>query len=216
MHTCNYYPDPVAGNPRIQAAFKALAKRVREPTQVKMPATQGVVKAAMARLSNDTKHSQSDNETVQAAIQTSWIFLMRSSEFCHVDRGVHGYCLRLGDVAFYDKDKMRLFFRDTQGDLSVSIVFRGSKTDQARVGCTRKPDRTRLEIDAVEAVANMLQSRSDEWLSKPLRPLFELESGRAVFGAPAPGTGSKFQPEQIHQVSKMFLAKNKYRSSWPL
>ena len=27
MHTCNYYPGPVAGNPRIKATFKALASR---------------------------------------------------------------------------------------------------------------------------------------------------------------------------------------------
>ena len=26
MHTCNYYPDPAAGNPRIKATFKALDK----------------------------------------------------------------------------------------------------------------------------------------------------------------------------------------------
>ena len=29
----------------------------------------------------------------------------------------------------------------------------------------------------------MLQSRSDEWLNDPLRPLFELESGKAVSNA---------------------------------
>ena len=37
-----------------------------------------------------------------------------------------------------------------------------------------------MKIDAVEAMANMLQPRSDELLSSPLKPLFELESGRAV------------------------------------
>ena len=94
--------------------------------------------------------------------------------------GVHDCCLRLGDVAFYDKDTKKLSFRDAQKALSMSIVIRGSKTNQARVGCTRELGRTRLEIDAVKAVANMLHSRSDEWLSNPLRPLFELESGGAI------------------------------------
>ena len=32
MHTCNYYPVPVAGNPLIKASFKALVNREREPT----------------------------------------------------------------------------------------------------------------------------------------------------------------------------------------
>ena len=65
----------------------------------------------------------------------------------------------------------------------MSFVIRGSKTDQARVGCIRRLNRTGLEIDAAGAVANMLQSRSDEWLNDPLRQLFELESGKAVSGA---------------------------------
>ena len=26
MHTCNYYPDPATGNPRIKASFKALGR----------------------------------------------------------------------------------------------------------------------------------------------------------------------------------------------
>ena len=67
MHTCNYYPDPVAGNTRIEALFKALEWRVREPTQVKMSATKEVVISAMARLSRNTRHSQSDNETVKGS-----------------------------------------------------------------------------------------------------------------------------------------------------
>ena len=32
MHTCNYYSDPIAGNPLIKASFKALKRRIREPT----------------------------------------------------------------------------------------------------------------------------------------------------------------------------------------
>ena len=43
MRTCNYYPGPVASNPRIKALFKAPGLRIREPTQVKMPATKEVV-----------------------------------------------------------------------------------------------------------------------------------------------------------------------------
>ena len=70
-----------------------------------------------------------------------------------------------------------LSFRDAQKPMAMSFVTRGSMTDQARAGCIRCLNRTGLKIDVVDAVANMLQSRSDEWLSDPLRPLFELESG---------------------------------------
>ena len=108
---------------------------------------------------------------------------MLSSELCYVYGGVRGYCICLGDVAFYDQDKKKLSFRGAQRALSMSIVIMGSKTDQARVWCTRKLDRAGLEIDVLDAVANMLQSRSDKWLSNPLRPLFELASGEAVSGA---------------------------------
>ena len=86
----------------------------------------------------------------------------------------------MSTVAFYDKDKKELSFRDSQRALSMSIVIRGSNTDQARVGYNRKLGRTGLGANAVKAVGNMLQSRSDEWLSNPLRLLFELKSGRAV------------------------------------
>ena len=55
-------------NPRVKATFKVLEKRVRGPTQVKMPITRGVVVAAMARFHSDPKHSQGDNETVDAAV----------------------------------------------------------------------------------------------------------------------------------------------------
>ena len=133
VRTCYYHPGPVAGNPRVKATSKALEKRAREPTQVKMLATRGVVVAVMARLYNDPKHSQGDNGTVGAAMQTGWLFLLRSSEFYYVDGGVHDYCLRLGDVAFYDKDNKKLSSRDAQRALSMSIVSMGSKTDQARV-----------------------------------------------------------------------------------
>ena len=89
----------------------------------------------------------------------------------------------LGDVAFYDGEKKELSFRDAKKAVTVSFVIRWSKTDQARAGCIRRLNRTGLEIDAVEAVANILQSRSDEWLVDPLKPLFELESGRAVLSS---------------------------------
>ena len=139
---CNYYPDPVAGNPRVKATFKASEKRAREPKKVKMPTTKGVVIAGMARFHNVPRHSQGDNKTVEAGVQIGWLFLLRASEFCFTDGGVHDYCLRLGDLASYDKDKKRLSFRETQRALSMSIVIRRSKPDQARVRCTRKFDRT--------------------------------------------------------------------------
>ena len=120
---------------------------------------------------------------MNAAIQSAWLFLLRSSEYCFVDGGTLDYCLRLGGVAFYDGEKRALPFRDAQKSVAMSFVIRGSKTDQARVGYTRRLNRTGLEIDAVEAVVSMLQSRSDEWLSDPLKPLFELESGGAVSGS---------------------------------
>ena len=100
MHTRNYYPDPAAWNPRVKATPKALEKRERELTQVKMPATKEVVITAIARFHKDPKHSQGNTETVGAAMQTGWLFLLRSSEFCSTDEGVHDYCLRLGDVPF--------------------------------------------------------------------------------------------------------------------
>ena len=82
----------------MKATFKAVEKRMRGPTQVKMPATKGVVIAAMARRHDDPKHSQGDNEAVEAAVQTGWLFFLRASEFCLTGGGVHDYCLRLGDV----------------------------------------------------------------------------------------------------------------------
>ena len=137
MRTCNYYPDPVAGNPRIKASFKALERRIREPTQVKLPATKEVVISEMKLITRSALHSTRDNKTANATIQSAWLFLLRLSEYCFVDGGTHDYCLRLGDIAFYDGEKNKLFFRDSQKAVAMSFVIRGSNTDHARVGCTR-------------------------------------------------------------------------------
>ena len=120
---------------------------------------------------------------MKAALQSGCLYLMHPPEFCHVDGGTHNYCLRPSGVAFYDEEKRKLSFRDAQRAVAMSIVNRGSNADQARAGCTRRLNYTGLEIDAVNAVANMLQSRSDEWLVDPFRPLFELGSGEAAPGA---------------------------------
>ena len=82
IHTCNYYPDPVAGNPRIKATFKALDKRAGEPAQVKLPATKEVVTSAMRRIMRCGLYSDKDKETVSSAMQSTWLFLPRSSEYC--------------------------------------------------------------------------------------------------------------------------------------
>ena len=66
MHTCNYYPDPVVGNPRIRATFKALDMQVREPVQVKWPATKEVVTSAMRRVTQCRSYPEKDKETVNA------------------------------------------------------------------------------------------------------------------------------------------------------
>ena len=87
MHACNYYPDPVVGNPRIKATFKALDKRVGEPAQVKLPATKEVVVSAMKRTTLSGSHSTKGKGTVNAVIQSAWLFLLRSSEYCFVDEG---------------------------------------------------------------------------------------------------------------------------------
>ena len=137
----------------------------------------------MRRITRSTSHSARDNETVEAALQSAWLFLLRSSEYCYMDGGTHEYCLRLGDDDFYDEEKRELSFLEVQKAVTMSFVIRGSKTDQARAGYTRRLNRTGLKIGAVEAVANMLQSRSGEWLSHPLRPLFEFESGIAASGS---------------------------------
>ena len=121
----------------------------------------------MKRITLSRSHTMKDKEAVNAAIQSAWLFLLRSSEYCFVDGGTHDYCLRLGNVAFYDGGRRELSFRDAQKSVTMSFVIRGSKTDQARVGCIRRLNRTGLKIDAVEAVANMLQSQSDGWLSNP-------------------------------------------------
>ena len=125
IRTCSYYPGPVAGKPRIKASFKALKRRIREPP------------SAMTCTTRGTPHSGRDNEKVKAAIQSAWFFLLRLSEYCFVDGGTHDYCLRLGDIAFYDGEKNKLFFRDSQKAVAMSFVIRGSNTDHARVGCTR-------------------------------------------------------------------------------
>ena len=180
MRTCNYYPDPVAGNPRIKASFKVLEQRIREPTQVKMPATKEVVCSAMKRVFCSKGYSDGDSEAVNAAIQSAWLFLLRSSEYCSTDGSPQDYCLRLGDVAFYEIEGRRLSFRDAHLAHTMSLALRGSKTDQRRRGCTRRLNRTGQGIDAVDAVASMLRARGDEWLRNPFRPLFELESGKAI------------------------------------
>ena len=128
---------PVAGNPRIKASFKALERRIREPTQVELPATKEGVTSAMRRTTWNTSRSANGKEAVSAAIQSEWLFLLRSSEYCFVYGRTHDYCLSLGDVAFYDGKKKELSFRDAQKAVTMSFVIRGSKTDQARAGCTR-------------------------------------------------------------------------------
>ena len=123
MHTCNYHPDPVAGNPRIKASFKALEQRIREPTQVKMPATKELVCSAMRQVFCGEGYSEGDIGTVNAAIQTAWLFLLRSSEYCSADGSPQDYCLRLGDVAFYDREGRRLSFRDAHLAHTMSLAL---------------------------------------------------------------------------------------------
>ena len=115
-----------------------------------------------------------------SALDTGWLFLLRAPEYCYFDGGTRGYCLRLGDAAFYDVENREVAFQDAKKALTMPIVIRRSKTNQARAGYTRRINCTGLEIDAVDSVASMLQSRSTEWLADPCRALFELKSGKAV------------------------------------
>ena len=148
MHTCNYCPDPVAGNPRIKATYKALDKRVREPAQIKLLATKEVVTSAMKRVAHSEAYSARDKETVNAAMQSAWLFLLQSSEYCFVDGGIHDYCLRLGDVAFYDEGKGELPFREAQS----AVTMDGCRSS------SEGPRRTKREQDA-SAASIALDSR---------------------------------------------------------
>ena len=131
LHTCNYYPGPVVGNPRIKATFKALDQRVREPAQVKLPATKEVVISAIKRITQSRSHTKKDKETRNTTIQSAWLLLLRSSEYCFVGEGTHDYCLRLGDVSFYDRGKREPSFRDARKAVTMPFVIRGSKAGQA-------------------------------------------------------------------------------------
>ena len=72
----NHYPDPKTRNPRINAAFKALTQRAREPTQVMIPATKEVVVSAKARLTRDTASPGGTlNKTVAESLDTGWLYL---------------------------------------------------------------------------------------------------------------------------------------------
>jgi hypothetical protein len=187
FHVANYLTNPIAGNPRIKGALRALARLRREPTAVKLPVTRDHLDAIHARVSGrrgrSAKRSARDNATVGAALDTAWLFLLRSSEYSSCDGAVKDYCLRLGDVAFYDDQQRQLDFDDLEAADSMSIAIRGSKTDQARTGCVRRLRRTGATVDAVGSVVAMLKLRSKEELRDPELPLFMMDSGKAISNA---------------------------------
>ena len=95
--------------------------------------------SAMRRITMSTTHSVKDIETANAAMQSAWIFLLRSSEYCYVDGGTRDYCPRLGDVAFYDGGKRGPSFREAQTAATIGkcnetmpFVIRGSKSRRRR------------------------------------------------------------------------------------
>ena len=145
IRTCSYYPGPVAGKPRIKASFKALKRRIREPP------------SAMTCTTRGTPHSGRDNEKVKAAIQSAWFFLLRLSEYCCVGGGTHDYCIRLGDVAFYDGKK-----RERESPPSVRHI----KPSLCR-SSFEGPRRTRHGRDAPgdSTAQDWRSARSKRWLT---------------------------------------------------
>jgi hypothetical protein len=70
--------------------------------------------------------------------------------------------------------------KELQQAQDVSFAIRGSKTDQARLGCVRRLRRTDDPIDAVATIITMLGSRSNLTAATASDTLFELDSGRPV------------------------------------
>jgi hypothetical protein len=179
-HIHNHLPDPTTGNPRIKSCLRVLTLRRREPTQIKLPVTVEVIRAVMITVRADEKISPRDREVIIASIFTAWFYLLRSSEYCEVGGEIRDYCLRVGDVEFYDELHNVLDWSELHRAHSMSLAIRGSKTDQARTGCVRTLDTTGLPVDAVRAVSAMLQSRNLKKGEGLDQPLFQLSSGKAV------------------------------------
>ena len=86
----------------------------------------------------------------------------------------------MGDIAFSDRNGNRLPLNDLREAHHIVIAIRGSKTDQARRGCTRALSATNASVDAVSALIEMFAARPDLAFADPLTPLFLMDNGAAV------------------------------------
>jgi hypothetical protein len=184
FHVFNHHLDPTCGNPRIKARFKTLARYRKDPTQLKLPVTHDMVITLLRRIDDRMgparRRSRADNVTMKAAVVTAWNFLLRSSEYCSNRGETKDYCLRIGDIAFRDINDRLLDLDDLRSAHKLTIAIRGSKTDQARCGCTRTLHATGKSIDTVAAVAAIFTARPDLAAADPCTPLFKMDDGSAV------------------------------------
>ena len=186
FHLHHYLPDPTS-SPRISGALRALQRQRREPTSLRMPVTKDILLALLrqshARAGPAAVRSPRDNAAYRAAAVCAWLYLLRSAEYADATNGrgdPRDYCLRLGDLALYDESGAQCSLHEPLSAARLSLALRGSKTDQARLGCVRSLQRTPGELDAVALVAGLLRFLSPVELSSPSTPLFSLDSGRPV------------------------------------
>ena len=179
-HIHSHLPGPTMDNPRTKSCLRVLILGPREPAQVEPPATVEVLYAVITVVRVDKQYSSHDQEVTIAAIVTVWFYLLRSSEYCEIGGETRDYCMVVGDVGFYGDAHNPLTTDEPQEAHSISTAIRGSKTNQARIGCVRTSDRTNLPIDAVKVVSTMLRSRGLKKGQGLNQHLFQLSSGRAV------------------------------------
>ena len=178
-HIHHHMSDPTTGTPRIKSCLKKLALRRREPTQVKLPVTVEVIHAVTIIVRADKRYSPRDQDVMIAAIIPAWFYLLRSSEYCEIGGETRDYCL--AEMSSSTTKHTDHSPKTTKHEAhSMSIAFRGSTADQARMGCVRTLDRTDLSINAVQAVSSMLRSRGLKEGEGLNQPLFQLSSGKAV------------------------------------
>jgi hypothetical protein len=164
--------------------LKALKRRRRDPTTLKLPVTRDLLEALIGRINNkvgkSARRSRRDNTTYIAAISNAWIVLLRSAEYCSIGGELKDYCLRLSDVALYDGQGRLLELECLDDVQRIALALRGSKTDQDRIGCIRDYLFTREAIDPLAAIVAMLKLRTSKELADVDSPLFVLDSGEAI------------------------------------
>lgn len=145
--------------PNHKLALRGMVRLSKPPVR-KAPVTIPILRAMYQALDFGSTHDR----VLWGATVMGYFFLLRRSEYLAIQGRKHGYAIQRADVKF--KDKRGHICSQAKKIHSVSIQFRGSKSDQVGIGCTRT-----------------LNSSSTPWCC-PVRAVYFLVKHHCNIGAP--------------------------------